>query len=124
MADGNHLWKLPIGKAFLEVMCVLVVFSMVRIIVVSVKKAWIVSTAVVILLSFANFYVVKCRGNALIPLDILSYRTALNVVGGYTLTIYPIQFYGLILLLLGCSRHIQSVDFLILTKMEIRYLQG
>lgn len=68
---------------YLNVLCVLIVFTAVYILGLKTKLSLIFGILFFMILSTANYYTYLFRGNEMTPADILAFRTAMSVAGNY-----------------------------------------
>ena len=85
------------AKAVLAIMICVVIFLTAFVITVSPRISLSFMVLLILSVSIVNVYVYAFKGNEFRPEDILAIETAMNVFGGYEITIYPTVFYGIVL---------------------------
>ena len=96
--EAGPLWYLEPKYLALELLCAFLLVMFIFLITLNYKVSVYFAALLLSLLTVANYFVVRSRGNELTPMDITSIRTAANVTGEYRFTIGPTLFYGMAIL--------------------------
>lgn len=97
LLETGVFWKLEPVKLVLELICSTILFLFIYTLSLNPRFSAYISSFILVLLSLANYYVVKFRGNELVPADFASAKTALNVASEYDFSLNAMTFYGLVL---------------------------
>ncbi len=100
----NPLWQdIAIGRVLLNY--ILLLLFEIGLLFVFRKKRTVYSIMLVVawVYGIANYYVLEFKGNPLLPSDLISYKTAMGVVGNYTFYLADAIVSGTLLLLWGLA---------------------
>lgn len=95
--EAGGIWNLPMLNIFAELVFTLIIISLIYVFLPNIKLASWLGSGLLIVLSIADYYVYLFRGNALTPMDIFSFGTAITVADSYNFIVPSTMFYGLIL---------------------------
>lgn len=102
MSDGVHIWKLGEIQILLTISLHLILPLILLGITSNIGFSVIIGSMPFLIIAFLNHYVYKFRGTAFLISDLNAYKTAMNVVGEYKITLPTIHLYCLILLSFVC----------------------
>ena len=87
--ESQYVLHITSYKVFLNIVCLFAVCAIPFFVTTNWKKAIIITSTIMVLLSSANGFIYQFRGKELVPMDLLSIKTAMNVMGQYSAQITP-----------------------------------
>ena len=94
MIESQYIIKITNYKIFLNIICLFVVCAIPFFVTTNWKKAIIITSTIMVLISSVNGFIYQFRGKEFGPMDILSIKTAMNVMGQYSAQITPRMVQG------------------------------
>lgn len=97
MVSYSNFFSIGSYRILMNFLCVTVVYGIFLTITGEIKRAVVIASSLLMVMSTANAFLFQFRGNELKPMDFISIGTALNVAGQYTFRVQSRMLYGWLL---------------------------